>query len=157
MRLIGQILDENYTQLLLRQTGLDLLDVIALDKVQKKRPLDDLAFQRLKDQKLIEGRRPNLFVSSKVAKATGDKAAYVKNRAFDKQHYKDLVIKYLEKFSEASRSELDDLLIAKLSDVLDPKQKKAFVTNLLQEMKKDKLIEPDGTTRWARWRLHKHG
>lgn len=47
-RLIGQVLDENYTQLLLASTELDLLDVIALDRVQKKFSLDEDVFARLK-------------------------------------------------------------------------------------------------------------
>ncbi len=155
VRLTGQVLDENYTQLLLSQTQLDLMDVIALDKVQKKRPLDEEVFKRLKARKLIEGRRPNLFVSAKIAVATGDKAAYIKNRAFDKQHYKDMVVAYLEKFGDAARTDLDELLLAKLSDVLDAKQKRLFIMNLLQEMKREALITPAGSRRWARWRLHK--
>ena len=155
VRLTGQVLDENYTQLLLSQTELDLMDVIALDKVQKKRPVDEESFKRLKALKLIEGRRPNLFVSAQIAAATGDKAAYIRNRAFDKQHYKDLVVAYLEKFGEATRAELDKLLLEKLSDALDRNQKKGVVTNLLQDMKKAGLIFPDGSTRWAKWRLSK--
>jgi ATP-dependent DNA helicase RecG len=155
VRLTGQVLDENYTQLLLSQTELDLMDVIALDKVQKNRPLDEESFKRLKARKLIEGRRPNLFVSAKIAAATGDKAAYIKNRAFDKQHYKDMVVAYLEKFGEATRADLDELLLEKLSDKLDPKQKRHSITNLLQEMKRAGQIVPDGTTRWAKWRMSK--
>src|SRR5208283_5018771 len=155
VRLTGQVLDENYPQLLLGQTELDLMDVIALDKVQKNRPLDEESFARLKARKLIEGRRPNLFVSAKIAAATGDKAAYIKNRAFDKQHYKDMVVAYLEKFGEATRADLDELLLEKVSDALDRKQKKGFITNLLQDMKMAGLILPDGATRWAKWRLSK--
>jgi ATP-dependent DNA helicase RecG len=155
VRLTGQVLDENYTQLLLSQTELDLMDVIALDKVQKKRPVDEESFKRLKALELIEGRRPNLFVAAKVAAATGDKATYIRNRAFDKQHYKDMVVAYLEKFGEATRAELDTLLLEKLSDALDRNQKKGVVTNLLQDMKKAGLILPDGSTRWAKWRLSK--
>ncbi len=155
VRLTGQVLDENYTQLLLGQTDLDLMDVIALDKVQKKRPLDEESFRRLKARKLIEGRRPNLFVAANIAAATGDKAAYIKNRAFDKQHYKDMVAAYLEKFGEATRADLDALLVGKLSDALDERQKKEFIKNLLQEMKKVGLIVPDGATRWAKWHLSK--
>ncbi len=155
VRLTGQVLDENYTQLLLSATELDLLDVIALDRVQKKLPLSDEAFARLKAEKLIEGRRPNIYVSAKVATVTGDKAAYIKNRAFDKTHYKSMVIGYLRQFKQATRKDLDALLIAKLSEAMNAKQKKAFVTNLLQEMKMDGQIEPDGVTRWATWRLPK--
>jgi len=155
VRLTGQVLDENYTRLLLSQTELDLMDVIALDKVQKKRSLDYETFSRLKKRKLIEGRRPNVFVSAKIADVTGAKAAYIKNRAFDKGHYKDMVKAYLDKFEKATRPELDGLLMEKLSNALDEKQKKRFVTNLLQEMKKEDLIFPDGTTRWAHWRMSK--
>ncbi|MEO7864035.1 MAG: RNA-binding domain-containing protein [Nitrospirales bacterium] len=157
VRLTGRVLDENYTQLLMRQADLDLLDVIALDKVQKQRALDDNTFTRLKERKLIEGRRPNLFVSAKIAAVTGEKAAYIKNRAFDKAHYKDMVVAYLRQFGRASREDLNRLLLDKLSNALDHKQKRHFVTNLLQEMKREKLIQVDGATRGAFWRLYKTG
>jgi len=155
VRLTGQVLDENYTQLPLSETELDLIDVIALDKVQKNRPLDEESFRRLKARKLIEGRRPNLFVSATIAAATGDKASHIKNRAFDKQHYKDMVVAYLEKFGEATRTELDELLLDKVSDALDGYQKRRFIANLLQEMKKAGQLVPDGVSRWAKWRLTK--
>ena len=94
-------------------------------------------------------------MSAKIAAATGDKAAYIKNRAFDKQHYKDMVVAYLEKFREATRTELDELLVGKLSDTLDEYQKRRFISNLLQEMKKAGQLAPDGVSRWAKWRLTK--
>jgi len=153
VRLIGQVLDENYTQLLLSQTELDLMDVIALDKVQKKLTLDEESFKRLKAKKLIEGRRPNLFVSAQIAAVTGNRAAYIKNRAFDKPYYKGMVLEYLKKFGEATRRDLDSLLFDKLSDAMKGKQKKAFIMNLLQEMKLAGQIEVDGVTRWAKWHL----
>ncbi len=155
--LAGQVLDENYTQLLLRATDLELLDVIALDRVQKKLPLDSEAFGRLKARNLIEGRRPNIYVSAGVAAVTAERAAYIKNRAFDRAHYKEMVIRYLRQFGEAARMDLDSLLIDKLSNAMNAKQKKAFVTNLLQEMKTEGQIEPDGVTRWAKWRLPRKG
>ncbi len=153
--LTGQVLDENYTRLLLSQIELDLTDVIALDKVQQKHPLDEEAFKRLKARNLIEGRRPNVFVSAKIAAATGDRATYIKNRAFDKQHYKELVVKYLNQYGHATRAEVDELLLGKLSDVLATNQKKRFIGNMLQEMKDDGQIVPEGTTRWVKWRLSK--
>jgi ATP-dependent DNA helicase RecG len=155
VRLTGRVLDENYTRLLMSQAELDLMDVIALDKVQKKRPLDDDAFKRLKQRKLIEGRRPNLFVSVKIGEATGDRATYIRNRAFDKAHYREMIIAYLHKFERATRKEINQLLLDKLSDALDVEQKRHFVTNLLQEMKREKLVDVDGVTRGAQWRLYK--
>ena len=125
------------------------------DKVQKGNPLTDQEFKSLKPKKLIEGRRPNLFVSATVAAATDDKEAYIRYRAFDKDYYKKMVLAYLEKFGEASRPQIDRLLQDKLSDALDSKRKKQFVTNLLQEMKRENKVQPVGTTRWAKWRLSK--
>ncbi|MCF8082062.1 MAG: hypothetical protein K9M96_03145 [Deltaproteobacteria bacterium] len=74
VRLFGKILDENYTRLLIEKTDLSLLDVTALDKVQKHRRITEKEAKRLRRQKLIEGRRPNLFVSAKIADITGDRA-----------------------------------------------------------------------------------
>ncbi len=139
------------------RTDLNLMDVIALDKVQKGKPLTDDEFRSLKSQKLVEGRRPNLFVSAEIAAATDDKEAYIRNRAFDKDHYKRMIVAYLEKFSEGTRSQIDRLLKDKVSDALDQQQQKQFITNLLQEMKREGTIYPDGTTRWAKWRMCKRG
>lgn len=64
-----------------------------------------------------------------------------------------MVVAYLEKFGEATRGDLDDLLLSKLSDALNEEQRKSLIKNLLQEMKREGLIKPDGATRWAKWRL----
>lgn len=153
VRLIGQILDPNYTRMLMSQANLDLLDVIALDKVQKKQNIGDSELKSLRDKKLVEGRRPNLFVSSAVAAATQAKAEYIRNRAFDKDHYEKMVVTYLEKFGEATRQDLDKLLLPKLSEALDDEQKQNFVMNLLQEMRRLGKIEVVGRGKGARWSL----
>ncbi|MCP4674281.1 MAG: transcriptional regulator [Deltaproteobacteria bacterium] len=155
VRVFGKILDENYTRRLIEQADLSLVDVIALDKVQKKLRLRDEEFKRLKARKMIEGRRPNLYVSADIAALTEDKATYIKHRAFDKDHYKKLIVSFLEKYGEAKREDIDELLLSKLSDALSEKQKKRQIMNLLQEMRREGLIEPVGTTRWARWVIPK--
>ncbi|MBE9573279.1 MAG: putative DNA binding domain-containing protein, partial [Proteobacteria bacterium] len=129
VRIFGKILDENYTRLLIEKADLNLLDVMALDKVQKRHQINDEEFKRLKKPKLIEGRRPNLFVSARVAAATGDKADYIKQRAFDKNHYKKMVVSYLKNFGEATRKDIDKLLLDKISDALDEKQKRNRIRN----------------------------
>jgi ATP-dependent DNA helicase RecG len=63
------------------------------------------------------------------------------------------VVAYLEKFGEASRADIDDLLLNKLSDALSMAQRRQFIKNLLQEMKTDGVIQPGGGRRWAKWRL----
>jgi ATP-dependent DNA helicase RecG len=154
VRLFGKVLDENYTRLLIEKADLNLLDVMALDKVQKHHQINEEEFKRLKKQKLIEGRRPNLFVSARVAAVTGDKADYIRQRAFDKEHYKKMVISYLNKFGEAKREDIDKLLLDKISDALDEKQKRNRIGNLLFEMShKDKTIFAVGPRRTAVWVL----
>jgi len=152
--LTGRILDERYTSLLLKRLDIDLWDAIALDKVQKKKPLRNEEFQRLKEMGLIEGRRPRLFVAAEVAAVAGSESEWVKNRAFNRSYYKDLILAYLEKFGEAKRNILDNLVFDKLSDSMSTKEKSNYMRNLLQEMKKEKLIQAHGTTRWARWRKY---
>ena len=66
-----------------------------------------------------------------------------------------LTIAYLRKFEKTTRKEINQLLLDKLSHALDGKQKRHFITNLLQEMKRGKVIDVDGATRGAEWRLYK--
>ncbi|MEW6236258.1 MAG: ATP-binding protein [Candidatus Omnitrophota bacterium] len=153
VRLYGKILDENYTRHLIEKTDIPLMDVVGLDKIQKKRPISEEEVKRLKALRLIEGRRPNLFVSAKIAAITGDKAAYIKYRGFDRGYYKKLIILYLEKFGQAKRADIEKLLVDKVSDVLTMKQKNNLVRNLLQEMKVEGSINTSGTTRSAKWIL----
>lgn len=157
VRLPGQVIDENYTKLLLNQSDLNLLDVIALDRVQKKQPLSDETFKHLKRLKLIEGRRPNLYVSATVAAMTGGKAAYIKNRGLDKEHYKELVKLHLEKFGAATRADLEDFLLEKISDALSEEQKINRVRNLIQEMRRDGAITTNQRGQGALWKLAKPG
>jgi ATP-dependent DNA helicase RecG len=158
VRLTGQVIDENYTKLLLNQSDLNLLDVIALDRVQKKLPLGDDSFQHLKRLKLIEGRRPNIYVSATVAALTGDKAAYIKNRGLDKEHYKELVKLHLKKFGAATRADLEDFLREKISDALSEVQKTNRIRNLLQEMRRDGAITANNRRgQGALWELAKPG
>lgn len=152
--IIGKVIDPKYTQVLIDNTDLSLETIMYLDKVQKKIKLNEHELKVLKSQKLVEGRAPNLFVASKVAAATGDKSAYIKNRAFDDGYYKEMILAYLKKFGAASRSEIDDLLLDKLSDALDDKQKNNKVRNLLYAMsKKDATIKNIGSDKKPKWVL----
>ena len=98
----------------------------------------------LKQRKLIEGRKPNYFIAAQVATTIDDKAAYIRNRAFDDAHYKDMITSYLKKFKKGNRSEIENLIIPKLSEVLVEKQKKDKVKNLLQALRKDNQIRLKG-------------
>jgi ATP-dependent DNA helicase RecG len=155
VRHLGKILDENYTRMLIEKSDLDLETVMALDRVQKKRALSDETFKLLRAQKLIEGRRPNLFISAKVAAILGDKATYIKNRGLDKAHYQALVKSFLGKFGESKREDLDKFLREKISDALSEEQKTHRIRNLIQEMRRQGVLECAGHGRGALWKLAK--
>lgn len=157
VRVIGQILDPNYTRMLMSQTNLDLLDVIALDKVQKKQPIGDSEFKSLKDKRLIEGRRPNIHVSADVAAATDTVEDYLKRRGIDKAYCEKMVVDFLKVKREAKRAGIIRLLSEKLSDALTEEQKRNFIRNLLQDMRRrqELLVEGRGVT--ALWRLANGG
>ena len=155
VKITGKIIDENYTKLLIKNTQLDMKTVMYLDKVQKKEKLNENENKVLKKQKLIEGRYPNVFVSSKVAVATGEKATYIKNRAFDKNFYKQLIIDFIKQYSVASRKDIDELLMDKLPNILDENQKRKKISNLINEMSnKDKSIKNGGSDRKPGWSLN---
>ncbi len=78
--LYGKIVDPAYTRMLIQSTDLPLVDVLALDRIQKKLPVDGDVVKRLRKFGMVEGRKPNLHIAAEVAKVTGDKAAYIKNR-----------------------------------------------------------------------------
>ncbi|MGD2091026.1 MAG: ATP-binding protein [Candidatus Aminicenantes bacterium] len=154
LRIIGKVLDENYTRILIERTDLSLETVIYLDKVQKKEKLAKEEAKKLRKQNLVEGRYPNLYVSSGVADVTEDKSLYIKHRAFDNTHYKKMIISFIKKFGAAGRNDIDKLLLDKLSDVLDEEQKTIKINNLLQEMsKKDGTIKNIGSRKKPRWTL----
>ncbi len=157
VRIIGKVIDEKYTRMIMRMPGLTLFDVIALDKVQKRKSLAEDEYKALKAKRLIEGRRPRIFVSAEVAMATETQEDYIRKRAFDKAHYKQMVISFLEKFGEAKRCQLDNLLLEKISDALTDQQKANWVRNLLQEMRREGLIQRLGAEAGlgAKWVLSK--
>jgi ATP-dependent DNA helicase RecG len=149
----GRVVDPAYSQLLMQQTGLPLADVLALDRVQKKLPITDDALRHLRQKRLIEGRKPNFFISAMVADATAQKAQYIKSRGFDDLHYEEMVLEFLRKFSRASRREIDDLLWNKLSEALDETQKKQKIGNLLSGLRMKGRIRNKGSKAAPQWRL----
>jgi len=65
-----------------------------------------------------------------------------------------MVIELIKKFDSASRQDIDRLLLSKLPDILDEKQKLKKINNLLNEMsRKDKTIRNSGTKRTPVWVL----
>jgi ATP-dependent DNA helicase RecG len=151
--LYGGVVDSGYTRLLMQKTDLPLTDILALDRVQKNLPIPESAVAHLRRGRLIEGRRPHLHVSAQVAEATGSKAAYIRTRALDDAHYAKLLSDYLTKFGTASRTNINEFLIPKLSEALTEEQKLSKINNLLTKWRKAGLIRNLGSDRLPQWML----
>jgi ATP-dependent DNA helicase RecG len=150
----GKILNERYTKLLAANPEIELLDVILLDRVSKNYPIDDESIKELKLKGLIEGRKPNLYISAKVAQTIGEKAQYSKNKGFDKQYYLDLILKSISEHGSMTRSEIDSLLWNKLPDYMDEAKKKIKINNLINELsnKLNKICN-GGSNASPKWEL----
>lgn len=147
----GRVVDMAYARKLAELPELTLEDILLLDSVQKRKPLTDEQAKYLRSLGLIEGRKPNFHISAQVADHSGERAQYIRNRAFDDQHYKQLIIEYLERFGTAKRLDINKLLLDKLPDVLNASQKDNKVKNLLQALKNEGMIEAKGKS----WRMSK--
>jgi ATP-dependent DNA helicase RecG len=147
----GGVVDIAYSRLLMQKTDLPLEDVLALDRVQKKLPIPDIVASRLKRAGLIEGRKPNWHVSALIADATAAKADYIRTRRQDDAFYAKLFLDYLAKFGKASRAEVEELLLPKLSDALTQQQKADKLGNLLTKLRRQGRIRNTGTRSRPIW------
>ena len=101
---------------------------------------------------MIEGRKPNYFISYKIAEIVNEKAGEIRNRGFKAIHYKKLDLEFLDKYGTGSKEEIDKLILDILPDFLDKQQKANKVKNLIYSMSKsDKTIEKKGANRNTVW------
>jgi ATP-dependent DNA helicase RecG len=99
----------------------------------------------------VEGRKPHVFLSQSVIDPLnheGLKAEYIRNKGFDDDFYKNMIVEYLSKWKEATRRHVENLLWDKLSDVLDDNSKKNMVMHLLQSLRKANKIELKEGKKW---------
>jgi ATP-dependent DNA helicase RecG len=153
VQIMGRLIDENYSRILIEKGDLDLRHVVALDKVQKKQRLNKDELSMLRRAKLIEGRAPNVYVASFIAEMVDEKARYIKTRGLNDFHYEKIVLGLIEKFGPVKRKDVDDLLLDKLPDVLTPKQKRQKVGNLLTKLRKSGVIVNSGTRAAPLWEI----
>ena len=88
-----------------------------------------------------------------MAHLTDKKADYIKNRGFKDQHYKKMVLNFIDKYGSAKKEDIDKLILDILPEVLDIPQKENKIRNLLYAMhKKDKTIVNKGNNRNSIWK-----
>lgn len=151
LSIYGKLIDENYSRILIENQDLSIAEVMSLDRIQKKQEISKKSIQILKKKKLVEGRYPNIFVSASVAQATNKRAQYIKNRAFDADHYRQLILKFIDQYGSVTRIDIDTLIMDKLAEVLDMSQRKNKIGNLITKMRKDGLIQNQGSDKSPRW------
>jgi ATP-dependent DNA helicase RecG len=148
LNLPGTIIDENYSLLLLENQDMSLTDAVLLDQVQKGKPINDNAIKKLRKEGLIEGRKPHLYVSKQVAKATNTQVEYTLKKGYTDEECMEWVVKGLKDHTVLRRQQINDILWTKLPAILSDEQKLKKIEYILQKMRKKNIIYVDKNRMW---------
>ena len=148
LSLPGNVIDENYSLMLLENTNIDLTTAVLLDKVQKGKPISENAVKMLRKEKLIEGRKPHLYVSKYIAKATDKQVEYTLKKGFNDAECQEWIIKALNDHKVLSRKQINELLWNKLPIDFTEDQKIGKIGNLLTKLRKKGIIYTDEKRLW---------
>lgn len=151
--LYGKVIDENYSKLLANRPAMTFEEVLLLDRVQKGLHIEKSEHQLLKKSGLVEGRYPNLRISSIVAKAIDKKEEYIENKELDNDFYKEKILQYLKSYPESTRQDLNKLILRYLPSDMPNKQKDSRIRYLINSLRKDGKIKNVGTNRQPKWIL----
>lgn len=146
----GRVLDEAYTRLLASEPDMDLETVFMLDLVQKGNPITREQAKTLRGRGLVEGRYPKLTLSSRVAGIIGTHEEYVRQKGLDASICKELIVKLLRTRS-CTRAEIVSAISHALPEDMSGEQRKKHVSYLLQELRKERRIRPDGARGSTKW------
>ena len=147
----AKVMDEEFARILVNNPMLKLSDIMLLDKVQKGLKLTTEQVAYLRKQNFVEGRKNSLYLSAKVVAPTkhvGLKTDYIRNKSFDDEYFRNLIVEYIKKFGKAKRGEIDQLLLDKLSDVLTYDQKIRKIGKLLTSLRERNEIEIGEKRAW---------
>ena len=150
LNLPGTIIDENYSLMLLANQDMSLMDAVLLDQVQKGKPINDSAIKKLRKEGLIEGRKPHLYVSKQIAKATNTQVEYTLKKGFNDAECQEWIMKALNDHKVLSRKQINELLWNKLPMDFTEEQKMSKIKNLLYKMHKNDEIWLDEDRMWHR-------
>lgn len=144
----GQVINEEYSTTLMENTSLDLTTVFLLDRVQRNKPLSKAARARLRELNLIEGRHPHIIISRKIAQITRKEAEYTALKGFDDGFCKDLILKSLREHTRLNRSQINELLLKRLPDILNERQKNNHIDYLLKYLRREGKIHVGPNKYW---------
>lgn len=148
VRIYGNEINEQYTNLLKTNNSLTLWDCISLDAIQKGRTIHEDVAQDLLNRGLIEGEAPNYTISLGVAKATRQLQGYTKQKGLDKEKIKQMVLQYLKNAGPdgAKRDNIYEYVKDVMPQVKTREQQLRILGDILNALSVDKLIYANGRT-----------
>ena len=91
-------------------------------------------------------------MAGSLAAVAGLKAQHIRNRGFDSQYYRDMILALVREHQPVSREDIDKLLMDKLPEVLTQAQKRTKIHNLLSSQA-GKTIRNAGSRAASQWVL----
>ena len=146
VRIYGNEINKQYTNLLKTNDSLTLWDCISLDAVQKGRTIHEDVAQNLLNRGLIEGEAPNYTISLGVAKATNQLQGYTKQKGLDKEKMKQMILQYLKNAGTdgAKRDSIYEYIKDVMPQVKTHEQQLRLLGDILSALSVDKLIYAKG-------------
>lgn len=146
VRIYGNEINKQYTNLLKTNNSLTLWDCISLDAVQKGRTIHEDVAQNLLNRGLIEGEAPNYTISLGIAKATNQLQGYTKQKGLDKEKIKQMILQYLKNAGTdgAKRDSIYEYIKDVMPQVKTHEQQLRLLGDILNALSVDKLIYAKG-------------
>ena len=146
VRIYGNEINKQYTNLLKTNDSLTLWDCISLDAVQKGRTIHEDVAQNLLNRGLIEGEAPNYTISLGIAKATNQLQGYTKQKGIDKEKMKQMILQYLKNAGTdgAKRDSIYEYIKDVMPQVKTHEQQLRLLGDILSALSVDKLIYAKG-------------
>lgn len=136
-----------------RLRSFSTMDYLALECLQREKPLPDVLKDRLPDliaagavESMGRGRGTRYILSEALYASLGTKGAHTRQRGLDRETNKALLLKHL------GRDTVHGAPLAELRQVL-PSLPESAVQDLLQELRQEGRLLLSGSRRWARWHL----
>jgi len=142
----GELLNSNYTNILFANPDLSFDDVIALDKVQKKLPVNKAEVVRLRSLKLVKGR-------SAMLEIVGDD----NSNGLNNKDLKRMVLDFILEKEAATKDEIEAFLLPLLPAYMTVSKKQKKISNLIAELsfQERKILNSSPSKKFAIWQIAK--
>ena len=126
--LYGELINDNYSRILFKHPELSLDDVISLDKVQKKIPINETEIQRLQELELVAEMASELQI-----------IGYYPIISY--QEYKQMILNLITRKGSATREDIVNLIMPTLSPAIPKEKRQRKISNITAKLANDKQIK----------------